>query len=112
MQDFFRGWYDAIPEISATFSLENLKLVHLNMTLFYDPTPLLKYIIRLAPDMKALLVSRKKGFDGITARRFINRLMNLERPSTEMKIFISGNTLKEVRCLNCDLEKFCDPERI
>ncbi|GLJ19287.1 hypothetical protein SUGI_0346890 [Cryptomeria japonica] len=87
--------------LPATFSLENLKGVHLNMTLFYDPTPLLTSLLRHAPAMKTLLVSRKEGFDGINALQFLNRLLNFQREYTEIEILLSQNTLKE----GCDFKK-------
>ncbi|XP_059074795.1 F-box/LRR-repeat protein At1g55660-like [Cryptomeria japonica] len=91
------------PEISATFSLENLRRVHLNMTLFYDPVPLLTCLLPHAPAMKTLLVSRKKGFDGINALQFLNGLLKFQREYTEIEIVLSRNYLKKETCLNCAL---------
>ncbi|XP_057847063.2 putative FBD-associated F-box protein At5g56700 isoform X1 [Cryptomeria japonica] len=97
-------WSNAlIPESSASSLLKNLKRVHLNMTLFYDPTPLLTYLLPRAPAMKSLLVSREEGFKGIKALRLINRLLNLQQEFTQTKILFSQDTVKEGRCL-CDLE--------
>ncbi|GLJ19286.1 hypothetical protein SUGI_0346870 [Cryptomeria japonica] len=100
----------SFSEISATFSLENLKWVHLNMSQFCDPTPLLSYLLRLAPAMKTLLVSRKRGFDGTKALRIVNSLLNLQRQCTETKILLSRNSLNEVRCVNCDEKIIWDTE--
>ncbi|GLJ19282.1 hypothetical protein SUGI_0346830 [Cryptomeria japonica] len=76
---FSRSWCGGSPESSTTFQLENLKRFHLNMTLFYDPTPLLTYLLRVAPALKSLFLSREKGFDGTNALRFVNWLLNLRR---------------------------------
>ncbi|GLJ19269.1 hypothetical protein SUGI_0346610 [Cryptomeria japonica] len=83
--------------------LENLKRVHLNITNFNDPVPLLTCLFRIAPALKTLLVARKKGFDGPNAMRYINLVMNLQKPSTETKIFLSRNTADEERCIDCNL---------
>ncbi|GLJ19288.1 hypothetical protein SUGI_0346900 [Cryptomeria japonica] len=95
-------YLNSFSKFSATFSLENLKRVHLNMTIFYDPTPLLTCLLPRAPAMKTLLVSRKKGFKSIKARQFLNRLGNFQREYTEIEILLSRNTLKEGRCLSCE----------
>ncbi|GLJ19285.1 hypothetical protein SUGI_0346860 [Cryptomeria japonica] len=100
---FSRSWYGAISQISATFSVERLKRVHLNMTEFYNPAPLITYLLGVAPAMKSLLVSRKKGFNGTNALQFVKWLLNLQREHTETKFSLSREALKEVRCLNCDL---------
>ncbi|GLJ19534.1 hypothetical protein SUGI_0352740 [Cryptomeria japonica] len=90
----------------AILPLENLKGVHLNIIYFYDPVPLLSYLFRIAPALKTLLISRKKGFDGVNALRFINLAWNLQRPSTETKVFLSRHTVTEERCSDCDLVNF------
>lgn len=83
--------------------LENLKWIHLNITYFQNPIPLLNCLFEIAPSIKSLLVSRKKGFDGSKARRYVNQLTNHLRPSRETKIFISRNAMKEIRCVNCEI---------
>ncbi|XP_059066167.1 probable FBD-associated F-box protein At1g32375 [Cryptomeria japonica] len=94
------------PDFSASSSLKNLKRVHLNMTLFYDATRLLAYLLPRSPALKSISVSRKKGFDGARALRFINRVLNLQQQFPGTKILLSRDTVKEGRCLNCDLEDF------
>ncbi|XP_057836047.1 putative FBD-associated F-box protein At5g53635 [Cryptomeria japonica] len=100
-------WSNAVfPEISASSSLKNLKRVHLKMTLFYDAAPLLAYLLPRSPALKSVSVSRKKGFDGTRALRFINRVLNLQHEFPGAKILLSRDTVKEGRCLNCDLENY------
>ncbi|GLJ19540.1 hypothetical protein SUGI_0352870 [Cryptomeria japonica] len=97
----------------AILPLENLKGVHLNITYFHDPVPLLSCLFRVAPALKTLLISRKEGFDGVNALRFINLAWNLQRPSTETKVFLSRHTAKEERCFDCDLVNFiCERDGI
>ncbi|GLJ19261.1 hypothetical protein SUGI_0346430 [Cryptomeria japonica] len=72
--------------------LENLERVHLNVTSLDDSMPLLAYLLKNAPEMKTLIVSRQKGFDG--ALEFVNTLFNLPRASEEAKILLSLNNFK------------------
>ncbi|GLJ19545.1 hypothetical protein SUGI_0353000 [Cryptomeria japonica] len=98
--DFFQRDDDAI------LPLENLKWVHLNITYFHHPVPLLSCLFRIAPALKTLLISRKKGFNGVSAEEFINLAWNLQRPSTETKVFLSRCTAREKICVDCDLVNF------
>ncbi|GLJ19542.1 hypothetical protein SUGI_0352920 [Cryptomeria japonica] len=90
----------------AILPLENLKWVHLNITYFHHPVSLLSCLFRIARALKTLLISRKKGFNGVSAQEFINLAWNLQRPSTETKVFLSRCTAKEKICVDCDLVNF------
>ncbi|GLJ19541.1 hypothetical protein SUGI_0352900 [Cryptomeria japonica] len=87
----------------AILPLENLKRVHLDITHFHDPVPLLSCLFQIAPALKTLLISRKKGFDGVKGLRFINLAWNLQRPPTETKVYLSRDNAKEERCVGCIL---------
>ncbi|GLJ19550.1 hypothetical protein SUGI_0353110 [Cryptomeria japonica] len=98
--DFFR------LDDEAILPLENLKWVHLNITYFHHPVHLLSCLFGIAPALKTLLISRKKGFNGVRAQEFINLAWNLQRPSTETKVFLSRCTANEKICVDCDLVNF------